>query len=131
VHEYDPLVWAPDVLDRLRLAPLPKSARNIRMYVCRVFMAAEDFLRFEADPNDIERFLAGSPGLAYITPAPLSELGEKRTRTVAYYNSSAPAWYDQTLPDRTRCYNLNAPGGGTGEIFVHDERHAVYVYWGK
>ncbi len=157
LREYDPLVWAPRILARVQLAPLPESARDVRVYIYRVFLAGQDFLRFEADPNDIERFLADSTGPARIEPASLydgepnqndierlvadssgvndispllANVGKKRTRTVDYHKSSAPSWYDQPISSRTRRYHLNAPGG-IGEMFIDDEKHAVYVYWGK
>jgi hypothetical protein len=127
VHEYDPLVRAPHVLARLQLASLPESARNVRVYIYRVFLAGEDFLRFEADPNDIERFLADSPSLNNITA---HTSWSEKMRTTSYYNSSAPSWYDQPVQGRSRRYDLNTPGG-IAELIVDDERHAVYVYWGK
>lgn len=125
VREYDPLVWAPHVLARVRLAALPESARNVRVHIYRVFLSAEDFLRFEADPNDIERFLTDSPGLKGIRPD-----RSWRTRTTSYYNSRAPSWYDEPIQGRVRRYDLDMPGN-IAELIVDDNRHAAYVYWGK
>jgi hypothetical protein len=126
LRRYDPLVWAPNVLARLDLAPLPPSARHIRVDIRRVLFCAEEFLRFEADPDVIEQFLADSANLKKT----LRDWDQPRTRTTSYYNSSSPSWYDQPLSGRWRCYDVNMPGN-IGEVIVDDEKHAVYVYWGK
>lgn len=128
MHEYDPLVWAPRVLSKLRIAPLPKSARDVRVHIHRDFPSAEGFLRFEADPNDIEQFLFDSPGLANITPTP--PILWRYRGTTASHSYSAPSWYDQPIPGRARHYRPKVLSNG-GEMIVDDERHAVYVDWRK
>ena len=125
VRQYDPLVWAPRVLARVQLAALPESACNVRVHVYRVFLTAHDFLRFEVDPNDIERFLVDSPGLRDIRPD-----RSRRTRTTSYYHSNAPSWYDEPIQGDARFYCIDMPGN-IAELIVDENRHAVYVYWGK
>jgi hypothetical protein len=125
-YKCDPLVCAPYVLARVQLAPLPPSSRRVRVCSRRAFLDAEDFVRFEADPEDIERFLANSSVVANgVVP-----FDEARTRTVSQYNSDAPYWYDQPLRGCWRHCDIEMPGN-IAELIVDDEEHAVYVYWAK
>ncbi len=67
VSKYNPITMAPQTLAWAKLASLPESARDVRVYSSCFLFVRTDYLRFEADPEDIEQFLADSIGLEGIT----------------------------------------------------------------
>ena len=66
-------VWSqaevvPESLRAVRLAPIPKEARDVRTAGGSSFFSAETRIRFQASPQVIERYLADSPALRRIKP---------------------------------------------------------------
>ena len=147
VSKYNPLARAPQVLALAKLANLPESARDVHVHTPRFFFLGEDYLCFQAEPEDIEKFLADSPGLKGITCHTYSK--EKMrlatldlSRTLSFSNNygheyfcpdrSAPAWYKEEIRGVGRYYNLSEwESGWIGELIVDDEQHVVYVHRAK
>jgi hypothetical protein len=144
VNKYNPLARAPKVLSMAKLANLPVSAHNVRVYTPRFLFTGRDYLSFEAVPEDIERFLADSPGLKGLTchiyskeKMRLEALNISRTLNFSknddiheYFDPdrSAPAWYNQEIRGIGRYYNLSErQSGWVGELIVDDEQHIVYA----
>ena len=132
------------LLKRAQLAPLPESATGVRIYRWSSPFSGEDFLRFTAGPNDIERFLADSPALQGREPTRYSaqrmrltypdDFGTASSKPVdgAEYvrpSYSAPSWYKYEVKGPARKYHVQPPRYQLpGEVLVDDETHTVYVY---
>ncbi len=132
------------LLARAQLAALPKSATAVRIYIWSSPFSGEEFLRFTADANDVERFLAESPALQGQEPTIYSA---QRMRLVypngfaatssppidgAEYvqpSHSAPTWYKYEVKGPARKYHVQPPRYQLpGEVLVDDEAHTVYVH---
>jgi len=128
-----------------RLAPLPQSATGVRFCSWSSPFSGEDFIRFTADPNDIERFLAESPALQGQEPErfsatrmrlehPRDDQGNLIYRQDGQHeyfipSSSAPPWYKQEIRGPARKYPLQPPRYQyPGEVLVDDETNTVYIY---
>ncbi|MBN2130260.1 MAG: hypothetical protein JW741_12230 [Sedimentisphaerales bacterium] len=154
MHDYgyfnrvnDTLVRAAGVLSQAGLAALPESARDVRVYTKRQPFTADLFLRFEADPEEIERFLADSPGIEGVKCRAYSK--EKMRLATAdqgetyqppwvegdehfFRDADTPTWYDDEIRGAGRRYELRSQGGAwLGDLVVDDERHVVCVHQRK
>jgi hypothetical protein len=119
---YDPVKRAPAVLDRAGLAALPASARDVRVYAWAFMLSGEYTLRFTAEPDGIEQFLADSPSLA-TEGAP-----ERKRLDTSDRPHGIPSWY-RCLGDSGRRYAINwYDGKYQGELLVDDETHTVYAH---
>ncbi len=143
-HNSLPRVRVGALLVMAELAPLPESATGIRFYSWSSPFSGEDFLRFTADGNDIERFLAESPALQgqeptrYSTQKMRLKFGDEpevnpnypvdRTEYVSP-RRSAPSWYKQEIRGPARKYHVQPPRYQLpGEVLVDDETNTIYVY---
>lgn len=128
-----------------QLAPLPESATDVRFYSWSSPFSGEDFVRFTADPNDVERFLANSPALWGQQPERFSETRkrleypEDSQGNVSFPQDgqheyfiprrTAPAWFKQVILGPARRYPLQPPRYQLpGEVLVDDETNTVYIY---
>lgn len=152
---YGPFNMAPIVLSNADLADLPVSARNIRTYTPHgIFSNLSDYLCFEAEPNDIELFLAKSPALEGITYETYSkdrmridstwdleinttlfdQTGKTKNPSVyghEYFQSRGgnPDWYKEEIRGKGRYYEFNGKENNWhGELIVDDEKHVVYIH---
>jgi len=140
-----PSVRMRSFLAHAELAPLPKSATDVRFCSRSGFFSGEVFVRFTAEPNGIKWFLAESPALQGQVPEQFSAAGigleqptdsERnpilhQTGQHEYFTprSTTPAWYKQEIRGPTRRYILQFPGyEGLGEVLVDDETNTVYIY---
>jgi hypothetical protein len=143
-RKYEPIKRSPVVLNRAGLAPLPDSARDVRVHAWGFMLSGKYTLRFTADPNDIERFLAASPSLERVIARTYSR-ERMRLRGGDYvglsnrYNAQGnecftperdvPGWYRQEIRGPGRRYEINSYGGKyQGELLVDDEEHTVYIH---
>jgi len=124
-----------------QLAPLPQSATAVRFYAWSSPFSGEDFLRFTADPNDIERFLAESLALQGQEPTrysaermrliyPKDFLARNVDDANEYVapRTGGPAWYKQEIRGPARKYRIQPPKyQQPGEVLVDDETHTVYI----
>lgn len=137
-----PTVNARRILNLAELAPLPKSAKEIKFYTWSSLFSGEKFLRFRASPRDIEKFIKESP---ILQDAECEIFSAERMR-VKYpkdskkrgqiYNTghetfipdpSAPNWYKGEIK-KGRLYIINPEWGYyPGEVIVDDEQHFVYI----
>ncbi len=123
----NPLIEAPGILSRADLATLPESARDIHVCTYRPIGYAADYLRFQADTNDIEKFIAKSPGLKnaeIFTSSRYTQINE------------FPSWYNHKT-ENIRSYRYNDDSyhikdryirSWKTELIVDDEAHNVYLF---
>jgi hypothetical protein len=139
-----PAVRARAMLARADLAALPESATALRIYEWSSPFSGEEFLRFAAEPNDIERFLDESPILRgktsrryKIEPVPwlvpeetaLGEQDEEADPRLLLPHPNGPKWYRPGLDHPARRYEIQPEGYHyPGEVIVDDEQNVVYVY---
>ena len=129
IRRFDPVARTPQVLTRAGLAALPELACELRVYSLGLICSGEYILRFVAQPNDIERFLAESPSLKGIACRIYSRVraslqarnhGETFDRRHAngheYFNPSpsVPRWYKEDIQGAGGRYEINwrEPKGG-------------------
>ncbi|MDY0357677.1 MAG: hypothetical protein RBR19_17475 [Sedimentisphaerales bacterium] len=139
-----PSVRAKALLSRAELAPLPESATGIRVYEWSSPFSGEEFLRFSAEPNDVEKFLRESPALQGQEPERFSsermclpatdDTGkdwEYRQAGHEIYipHRATPDWYKQKITGPARRYIVQPERYQyPGHVLVDDEEHVVYVY---
>lgn len=141
-RKYGPLVRAPWVLGLAQLADLPESASRTRVYMFGWMGSMQCYLRFAAEPGDIERFLSRSAslqGLAYQTYSKhrmrlaSSDFGDgdgdlkPDGHEYFYRGSHPPYWYKDEIRGAARRYPIRLGENRSGEVIVDDERHVVYV----
>jgi hypothetical protein len=118
---------ANNILARAKLAKLPESISNLEVDTCRatvdgrtVFNEAWLFIRFQADPNDIDRFLSNSPGI---------DKSRFRALSTASYSDENPAWWSIDHSASGRIYSL--PDGGdirAGNVIVNEDSSTVHLF---
>ncbi len=122
-RKYDPVARSPEVLDRAGLAVLPTSARDVRVHSWGFICSGKHTLRFTAELNDIERFLAASPSIEGRKGLGLNH------RDTFYRPREVPHWYKRDIRSPGRRYEINwRDGKYQGELLVDDEEHTVYVH---
>lgn len=125
LYESRPSVRVRALLQYAQLAPLPGSATGVRYYSWSSPFSGEDFLRFTADPDDIEQFLAESPALKGKQP----ETSPADREGIEVLDGQAPAWYDLELKGPFRIYEVQPPRYQfPGELVVDDETNTVYLH---
>jgi len=139
-HGSLPTVRVRTLLSFAELAPLPESAREIRIYTWSSPFSGEDLLRFTADRNDVERFLAQSPALQGQEPKRYSAQRMKLPLPKGFQSvpnegneyfvpRHRPTWYKQEIRGPARKYLVQPPRYQLpGEVLVDEETNTVYVY---
>lgn len=143
-RKYEPVKRSPVVLNRAGLAPLPDSARDVRVHAWGFLMSGKYTLRFTADPNDIERFLAASPSLERVGArtysrermrlpggdyVKLSDRYDAQGNEYFTPECDVPDWYRQEIRGPGRRYEISwYDGKYQGELLIDDEEHTVYVH---
>jgi hypothetical protein len=109
------------------------NARNSKYYGCEpieiytpnTIFAASDYLCFEAEPNDIEKFIANSP-----------ELEGPTYETSSDWFHDKPSWFHPERIDRIYKFDKKEDYSQGkiehvdwhGELIIDDDKHIVYVY---
>ncbi len=133
-----PKVRANRILITGDLAPLPESSTGIKIYTWYTPFSGQEFLRFDAAPEDIEDFLQNSP---IIQSAEVQEYSKNRMRLDhsrcrdsgpdhEYFNlyATTPPWYRAEITTRATRYYLPIPSHNTsGEVIVYKEQKLVFV----
>ena len=139
-----PSVRAQRILSYAQLAPLPKSAKEIKVLTWYTPMSGEEFLRFRANPVDIKSFLEHSPVLEQ---AEYEKYSDKKMRlffpsdypgrTAAYLvdkheyinkKPTAPVWYMQEIKDIARRYRIEPKGyNHAGEVIVEEKTNLIFI----
>lgn len=143
-HVTSPKILTGGLLAYAQLAPLPKSATAVKSYSWSSPFSGEDFLRFTAEPNDIERFLANSPALRgqqperysarrmrlkYPTDAQGNTIYQMDANEYIVPHGSTPSWYKQEIRGPARKYIVQPPEYQfPGQVLVDDETNTVYIY---
>jgi hypothetical protein len=126
------------------LAPLPPSATEMRTYGWSSGFSSGRYVRFQAEPREIEAFLAASPGLKGRKPERFSSkhmylpYPKDRARTEEeleasarhdYFSLHGPEWYNPSIRVKGRQYDIPWHGEGYhGEVVVDDEQHIVFIH---
>jgi hypothetical protein len=147
-EQNDPVSRAKIILPNLKFADLPESAKNVHVYAYTVLFIARAYVSFEAEPNDIEKFLADSNALEGITCHTYSKY---RMRLATEENiweikknipfdkheyfhpiSYCPEWYKEEIRGAGRYYEFSEhESSWFGELIIDDENHIVYMHWGN
>jgi ABC-type multidrug transport system fused ATPase/permease subunit len=138
-----PTVRAPKVLSYGRLAPLPESASDIKVYSWSSLFAGEWFLRFSATSEDIEDFLNMSPSIKdaecvmYSREKMRLPYPEDYWQNNKYsqdgheyfdYHQTEPGWYKPEIRGRGRYYRIRPKAGfKRAEVIVDDEKDLVFI----
>jgi len=131
------------IREDLQLAELPASATNVKANAWSMGFGAAGYMMFKASAEDIEAFIASSPGVQGAEPYILGERHteatdeedfERALRDMRYEqlrkDRSAPRWFDPTIEGKGRMYEVR--GAHHGDIIVNDATNTVYitVSWG-
>jgi hypothetical protein len=139
-----PTVAAREILAWGELATLPESATDIKIFAWSSLFSGEEFLRFRASPDDIERFLETSPILERVEcqdyskdrmrlPIP-KDYGMKEEHFMGpheYFSpeAHAPEWYREEFRGPGRRYIIHPKRYHyPGEVIIDDEKNLVFVY---
>ncbi len=143
---------APKIVGALatgRLADLPASARNVKVETSGNMFSRQFWLKFEATPEDIEAFIAASPGLKGIAPeyigskqphAPLvenattngiTEVAEQETQDFGELKNKPIWWIKKEAGKRQRRFKIPWDKyQNYGEVVIDDETNTVYINTG-
>jgi len=143
LQDSQPTVKAQRILSYGRLAPLPESASDIKVYSWSSPFSGEWFLRFSAIPEDIEEFLNTSPSIKgaecvmYSREKMKLPYPEDYWQNTKYfhdgheyfdYHSTGPEWYKPEIRGRGRYYRIRPKVGfKRAEVIVDDEEHLIFV----
>jgi hypothetical protein len=134
------------VREQGNLAPLPPSATDLKTYGWSSGFSSGRYIRFKAPAQEIEAFLAASPGLKGAKPEhygpermylpypkeqPRTDEGYEEYRRHQYFSLNGPEWYNPSIRMKGRLYGIPWHGPGYhGQVVIDDELHVVFVYVG-
>ncbi|MHC4721950.1 MAG: DUF4190 domain-containing protein [Planctomycetota bacterium] len=137
-----PTVKAKKTLTNGRLANLPQSVTNLKVGGWAGLFTGEDFIKFRATPEDINKFVAESPSIKEVAPEMFNSENmhlpepDNSQKTSDYYTldhkhydeSNYPSWYRPTMKVKGRRY-LIPPDGyhNWGSVIINDETNTVYI----
>ena len=131
-------------LENGRLSELPKSATKIMAYEWGGLFTGEQFIRFEASADDIEKFVSSSPSIKDVKPEYFTaerqlipypdEVSDdflvNKDRRHEYYfrDRQAPDWFEPTIKMKGREYSIPSKGDHNwGYVIIDDEKHIVFI----
>jgi len=132
--------WFALVREVAGIAELPPSATDVRIARSGWSGARVFLVRFGADANDIEAFLASSPVLEGSRPVvfpPGKKLTTRHHRADGYSISAYddwPSWFDPWLEEGGRMYRRGPDADyELSWVIVNDGTRVVYAYmtWGQ
>ena len=113
------------LLARARLAKLPDSVQNLKVDIRPVMSRGRVVpdlyslcMKFQAEPGDINDFIANSPGLDKSHYRPLVPLPD---------DDDVPAWWSTDQTTSGRAYICLKQKDIDGAIFVYDDSHTVRI----
>ncbi|MHC4573302.1 MAG: DUF4190 domain-containing protein [Planctomycetota bacterium] len=129
------------ILRAARLADLPNSATNVRAEGWSALFTGEDYLMFQATPQDINNWVAQLSSIRNSIPEtfnsdhmhlPYKADRKYYTRHEYYFPmSSNPQWYDLTIRVNGRKYEIpgdpNKGGHNWGTVIINDQTNTVYI----
>jgi hypothetical protein len=116
-----------ELLARAKLTKLPESIKNLQVET-RPYMdngqavpnAGELFIRFEAEPDDIDNFINNSPGINKNRIRPLS---------TAVNSNLNPPWWIINRAASGRIYSIPEHGDShAGTVVIDDDSGTVLIY---
>lgn len=138
-----PTVQARTILSNANLASLPESAQDISVYTWSSLMSGEEFLKFDAESEEIAQFISSSPILKDVV---CNTYTKDRMRLLQSENfafrfedvndpheyfrpdSSNPDWYKEEIKGAGRRYEFQPDGYHyPGEVIIDDDQDIVYV----
>ena len=139
-----PSVRSQRILAGAQFAPLPESAKEIKVLAWYTPMSGEEYLRFRANPVEIKSFLEQSPVLEH---AEYEEYSDKKmrlyfpsdfaARTATYLvdnheyinnKPTVPVWYMQEIKDIARRYRIEPKGyNSAGELIVDQRTNLIFI----
>jgi hypothetical protein len=134
-----------NILKSGRLGNIPQSAKNVKVWGWQGIFTGEDFITFQAEPNEIDKFVTNSPSIKDITPEiftsehmylPYSkrenisvEDYQKHRRYIQPHDN--PKWFEPTIRVKGRRYEIppdkDLRGHNSGEVIINDETNTVYI----
>jgi len=139
---------AEHILTNGRLANLPESVTNLKAGGGGGLFTGEDFIKFCATPEDINKFVAESPSIKEVAPEIFNpehmhlphpdDASQKTSNDFAnymnhkyYYEYYSPSWYKPTIKVKGRIYMIpgypNKRGHNWGSVIINDETNTVYI----
>lgn len=135
-----PSVRAAQILSNGELAPLPPSAKQIKVHTWSSPMSGEEYLTFSATRDDIEQFLSTSPILRDVEYLEHSEgevtlfyprqrsMSAESLRSYVSRPLPGPPWFMKDPKGSLRRYRIFPSGYHSSCTVIIDERHnLVYV----
>lgn len=138
-----PSVRAQQILTSGELGALPESATAITVYAWWTPFSGEEYLRFHADREDIELFVAKAPILKGAehwdySRAKMRLLGREKLgfgeghgapdHEYVFHRQTVPPWYMEEIRWRARRYRIRPPGyHHAGEVIIDQENNVVFV----
>lgn len=138
-----PSVRAQQILANGGLAGLPESATVIAVYTWWTPFSGEEYLKFEADREDIERFVAeaailegaehqdysrGKMRLVYRGNTVSNDANGTHDHEYIWHHPSIPPWYMEEVRCRARLYRIRPPGyHHAGEVIIDQDNNVVFV----
>ena len=136
------------ILSAGRLDSLPVSTTELEVSGWGGFTTGEDYIKFRATPEDINKFITMSQSIKGVTPEifnsehmylPYIKDVEKNMDSENYFkhnyyyeHQGAPAWYKPTITKNGRMYKIpgdpNMRGHNWGSVIVNDETNTVYIW---
>jgi len=147
--DLSPTVRTKKILASGRLANLPESTTDLNVGGWGGGFTGEDYIKFCATPEDINKFIAESPSVKAVTPEifssehmylPQSTDASQEMRVdfenyykhKYYYESHYPSWFKPTIKVKGRIYEIpgdpNKNGHNWGFVSIDDETDTVYIY---
>jgi len=137
-----PSVRAERILTNAGLASLPKSATELKVFTWSTGFSGYKFLKFRANPDDIEQFLKTS---SILEEAECREYSKDRMRLYPNTNQQSrksdqdsheyishdphtPPWYMQEIKEPARRYRFRPKGyNDMGEVIIVVEKKLIFV----
>jgi hypothetical protein len=123
-----------------KFAPLPPTAREIKLHHIPGFLYHERFCHFIASASDIIAFVASSPAMISAPTErfddkhqflPIPENLEKISEQHEYFpvRTAVCPWYDPTITVKGRRYEIDpAKAALRGEVIVNDASESVFIW---
>jgi len=123
-----------------RLAAIPVSASDLMVDGTDNLFSSKHYIKFKADPTDIEEFIQNSASIRSITPdrfdrghqyVPFPKDADTATfdeRHEYFGLDKRCPWFDPTIKVRGRKYTIDQDDDvNGGEVVIDDEKNIVYI----
>jgi hypothetical protein len=110
-----------EILTKAQLAELPTSMNLLKSEIRRAsFNECWLFIRFQAEPNDIQSFVSKSKSI---------DINRKRPLSTASYSAENPVWWSINRSARGQIYGLEEQDSvRAGNVVVDEETDTVLIF---